>query len=86
MTGASPLDQLAAGTVPVCRFFTVAFPPKSSHFYTSNTAECSGLQASSKDWTFEAEAFYVEQASAARNRRSAVDGVIWCRIARSNIA
>ncbi len=46
----------------VCRFFTVAFPPKSSHFYTSNSAECSGLQASNKDWTFEAEAFYVQQA------------------------
>ena len=49
----------------VCRFFTVAFPPKSSHFYTSNTAECSGLQASNRDWTFEAEAFYVQQANAA---------------------
>ena len=48
----------------VCRFFTVAFPPKSSHFYTSNSAECSGLQASNKDWTFEAEAFYVQQANA----------------------
>ena len=24
----------AAGRSPVCRFFTVAFPPKSSHFYT----------------------------------------------------
>jgi cytochrome c553 len=47
----------------VCRFFTVAFPPKSSHFYTSNFAECRGLQASNKDWTFEAEAFYVQQAS-----------------------
>ena len=47
----------------VCRFFTVAFPPKSSHFYTSNFAECRGLQASNKDWTFEAEAFYVQQAN-----------------------
>jgi len=47
----------------VCRFFTVAFPPKSSHFYTSNSAECRGLQASSKVWTFEAEAFYVQQAN-----------------------
>ena len=48
----------------VCRFFTVAFPPKSSHFYTSNSAECNSLQANNKDWTFEAEAFYVEQAGA----------------------
>jgi hypothetical protein len=47
----------------VCRFFTVAFPPKSSHFYTSNSAECNGLKASNKDWSFEAEAFYVQQAN-----------------------
>ena len=46
----------------VCRFFTVAFPPKSSHFYTSNTAECQGVQAGNRDWTFEAVAFWVQSA------------------------
>jgi Repeat of unknown function (DUF5648) len=44
---------------PVCRFFTVAFPPKSSHFYTAISAECSGLR-SSPDWQYEAEAFWVQ--------------------------
>ncbi|MCC7217978.1 MAG: hypothetical protein IT517_14470 [Burkholderiales bacterium] len=48
----------------VCRFFTVAFPPKSSHFYTSNTAECQGLQANNRDWSFEAVAFWVQSADA----------------------
>ena len=51
------------GTLPaVCRFFTTAFPPKSSHFYTAITAECSGLR-SNADWQFEAEAFWVQPAS-----------------------
>jgi hypothetical protein len=26
----------------VCRFFTVAFAPKSSHFYTADPDECAG--------------------------------------------
>jgi hypothetical protein len=46
----------------VCRFFTVAFPPKSSHFYTSNSAECQGLLGSNRDWTFEAVGFWVASA------------------------
>ena len=48
----------------VCRFFTVAFPPKSSHFYTSNTAECVILR-NGVDWTYEAEAFWVQAADPA---------------------
>lgn len=48
----------------VCRFFTVAFPPKSSHFYTSNSAECQGLQANNRDWSFEGVAFWVQSADA----------------------
>ena len=51
----------SAQLTPVCRFFTVAFPPKSSHFYTGITAECAGLR-SSPDWTYEAEAFWVQPA------------------------
>jgi serine protease len=50
---ATPRD----GTVPVCRFFTVAFPPKSSHFYTADVAECAKLKTN-PDWTFEAEVFH----------------------------
>ncbi len=45
------------GTVPVCRFFTVAFPPKSSHFYTADAAECAKLKTN-PDWIFEAEVFH----------------------------
>ncbi|HEX6944789.1 MAG TPA: hypothetical protein VF196_01245 [Casimicrobiaceae bacterium] len=46
----------------VCRFFTEAFAPKSSHFYTSSSAECNLLRNESRDWKYEADAFYVESA------------------------
>lgn len=49
---------------PVCRFFTVAFPPKSSHFYSAISAECAGLR-SNPDWQYEAEAFWVQAANPA---------------------
>ncbi|CAG1005884.1 hypothetical protein BURK1_03248 [Burkholderiales bacterium] len=49
----------AAGTVPVCRFFTVTFAPKSSHFYTGNDAECEGLKAHNKDWQYENVAVHI---------------------------
>ena len=45
--------------VATCRFFTVFFAPKSSHFYTPNAEECAGLQATSQVWTFESIAFYI---------------------------
>lgn len=54
----------AAGLSPVCRFFTVAFPPKSSHFYTPNAPECAGLQPSAV-WQFEGEVFFTQQATVA---------------------
>ena len=48
------------GTVtPVCRFFTVAFAPKSSHFYTPFATECESLK-NGHDWQFEGEAFFVD--------------------------
>ena len=53
MTHANP----AIETVPVCRFFSTSFAPKSSHFYTANAAECEGLKAN-PDWQFEAIAFH----------------------------
>lgn len=43
----------------VCRFFTVKFSPKSSHFYTSSAVECDGLRNGS-DWQYEGEAFFVQ--------------------------
>jgi serine protease len=50
-------DGPAIGAIPVCRFFTVAFAPKSSHFYTANPPECGGLKAN-PNWQYEKIAFY----------------------------
>ncbi|NDP41439.1 MAG: hypothetical protein GZ089_01770 [Aromatoleum sp.] len=48
---------LAAGTSPVCRFFSgQTFAPKSSHFYTAYAAECSALQQGGV-WEYEGNAF-----------------------------
>jgi hypothetical protein len=49
--------QPALGRVPVCRFFTVAFPPTSSHFYGPRGFGCEGALAN-PDWLFEGEVFY----------------------------
>jgi hypothetical protein len=46
-----------AGLVSVCRFFTVAFPPSSSHFYAPRGLGCEGTQADAK-WQFEDDVFY----------------------------
>jgi hypothetical protein len=46
----------------VCRFFTAAFAPKSSHFYTPLTTECNGLRSSSSVWQYEADSFFVHLA------------------------
>jgi len=53
-------DAQAAGTVPVCRFFTTpgTFGTKSSHFYTANPVECDGLK-SNPNWVYEKIAFYI---------------------------
>jgi len=42
----------------VCRFFTTAFAPKSSHFYTAIAQECEGLKAG-QVWTYEKLAFRI---------------------------
>ena len=47
-----------AGTVPVCRFFSAAFAPKSSHFYTPFASECATVKQDPV-WTFEGEVFSV---------------------------
>jgi hypothetical protein len=49
-----------ASLVTVCRFFTEAFAPKSSHFYTPIANECDGLRSASREWRYEGDAFYVQ--------------------------
>ena len=44
--------------VPVCRFFSASFAPKSSHFYTAEPAECEKVNAN-PDWQFEGIVGYV---------------------------
>jgi hypothetical protein len=45
------------GGAAVCRFFTVAFPPTSSHFYAPRGLGCEGTLANA-DWQFEGDVFY----------------------------
>jgi plastocyanin len=47
------------GAAPTCRFFSTAFAPKSSHFYTPYAAECASLQGGTT-WQFEGIAFYLQ--------------------------
>jgi probable HAF family extracellular repeat protein len=47
-----------AGTAPVCRLFSSAFAPRSSHFYTGDAAECAGV-ARNPAWQFEGIAFRI---------------------------
>jgi len=46
-----------AGASPVCRFYSVAFAPKGSHFYTPFTFECTKVRADTH-WTLESEAAF----------------------------
>jgi len=50
-------DAPEPGLVPVCRFYSAAFAPRSSHFYTADAAECAAIKGS-PDWTDEGIAFY----------------------------
>lgn len=45
--------------IPTCRFFSMAFGAKSSHFYTPYAEECASLQAGTT-WQYESIAFYVQ--------------------------
>jgi hypothetical protein len=65
-TGQSFKVNTAAGTglVPVCRFFTVAFPPTSSHFYAPRGLGCEETLALA-NWQFEGEVFFVALPSGA---------------------
>jgi probable HAF family extracellular repeat protein len=46
------------GASPVCRFFSAAFAPKSSHFYTPYPGECDAVKRN-PDWQFEGLVFGV---------------------------
>ncbi len=48
--------DLGSGYADVCRFFTTAFAPKSSHFYTPLAFECD-LVKQNPDWIYEKVAF-----------------------------
>jgi len=45
------------GTASVCRFFSTAFAPKSSHFYTPDPRECATVQRNAS-WQYEAVVFH----------------------------
>jgi hypothetical protein len=52
------------GVAAVCRFFSTAFDPRSSHFYTGIASECAAVKAN-PSWAFEGEVFGVLLPSAA---------------------
>ncbi len=45
------------GSAPVCRFFSTAFDPKSSHFYTPDANEC-GVVKRNPSWQLESAAVF----------------------------
>lgn len=47
-----------ANLAAVCRFFTTAFPPKSSHFYAPRGLGCEG-SLRDHNWQFEGDVFFV---------------------------
>ena len=48
----------AANSSPVCRFFSTAFDPRSSHFYTPFPAECNTVMAN-PNWQLEGQVFNI---------------------------
>ena len=50
-------DAPEPGLVPVCRFYSEAFAPRSAHFHTAFAAECSALMAN-RAWIYEGVAFH----------------------------
>jgi hypothetical protein len=62
--------QPNATSTPTCRFFSIGFAPKSSHFYTPFPAECQYVKTNPADvaaWEFENIAFYMQLADANGN-------------------
>lgn len=59
--------QPNASSTPTCRFFSIAFAPRSSHFYTPFPAECQFVETNPADvaaWEFENIAFHIQLADA----------------------
>ena len=52
--------DLNSGYLDTCRFFTTAFPPKGSHFYTPDAAECEWVKQN-PDWTYEKIAYQLRK-------------------------
>jgi hypothetical protein len=50
-------SSFVPGSAATCRFFSDAFAPKSTHFYTPYAAECNALKAN-PGWQYEGIAFY----------------------------
>jgi hypothetical protein len=50
--------SVASHLAPVCRFFTTAFPPTSSHFYAARGLGCEGT-AQDVNWQFEGDVFHM---------------------------
>ena len=48
----------SAGRAAVCRFFSAAFAPKSSHFFSANPLECEAVKQNPL-WTYEGDVGYV---------------------------
>ena len=46
------------GAATVCRFFSTAFAPKSSHFYTPSAPECAAVKVN-PSWQYEGDVFYI---------------------------
>lgn len=55
-----------AGSAGVCRFFSTAFAPKSSHFYTPDANECATVKAN-PNWQFEGVVFTIPVPDTAGN-------------------
>jgi hypothetical protein len=54
-----------AGQLPACRFFSAAFAPRSSHFFTADPGECAKVKANSV-WQYEGIAFHAGLPTAER--------------------
>ena len=52
-------SDASSGALPACRFFSTAFAPRSSHFYTPYAAECASLKTGST-WQYESIAYYLQ--------------------------
>jgi hypothetical protein len=67
-TGNDFLVEIESSTsaVPVCRFFSAAFAPKSSHFYTPYPFECAKVK-DDPTWVYESIAFHLRLPDAVGN-------------------